>query len=69
MCRPFSYRGSDDEGIYTTEQAEIHGQRISVGLGHKRLSIIDLSRAGHQPMGNEDGSIWITFNGEMGNAY
>jgi len=67
MCRSFSYRGPDDEGIYTTEQDEIHGQRISVGLGHKRLSIIDLSRAGHQPMCNEDGSVWITYNGEIYN--
>ena len=37
-----------------------------VGLGHRRLSIIDLSR-GHQPLSNEDGSVWIVFNGEIYN--
>jgi len=36
-------------------------------LGHRRLSIIDLSSAGHQPMSNEDGTIWIVFNGEIYN--
>jgi asparagine synthase (glutamine-hydrolysing) len=38
-----------------------------VGLVHRRLSIIDLSPAGHQPMANEDGTIWIVFNGEIYN--
>ncbi|MEK7800001.1 MAG: asparagine synthase (glutamine-hydrolyzing), partial [Acidobacteriota bacterium] len=37
------------------------------GLGHRRLSIVDLSPAGRQPMANEDGTIWITFNGEIYN--
>src|SRR6058998_2004990 len=36
-------------------------------LGHRRLSIIDLSEAGRQPMTNEDGTLWITFNGEIYN--
>ena len=36
-------------------------------LGHRRLSIIDLSEAGHQPMSNEDDSIWLTFNGDIYN--
>jgi asparagine synthase (glutamine-hydrolysing) len=39
----------------------------SLGLGHRRLSIIDLSPAGHQPMGSSDGECWITFNGEIYN--
>jgi asparagine synthase (glutamine-hydrolysing) len=40
---------------------------MKIGLGHRRLSIIDLSSAGHQPMSNEDKTIWITFNGEIYN--
>jgi asparagine synthase (glutamine-hydrolysing) len=52
------HRGPDDAGLY------IDG---SVGLGHRRLSILDLSTAGHQPMSNEDGTIWLVFNGEIYN--
>jgi asparagine synthase (glutamine-hydrolysing) len=51
------HRGPDDDGIFVDK---------TVGLGQRRLSIIDLSN-GHQPMCNEDGSIWITFNGEIYN--
>lgn len=58
MTRTLSHRGPDGEGFY------INGP---VGLGHRRLSIIDLSDAGRQPMCNEDGSIWIIFNGEIYN--
>jgi asparagine synthase (glutamine-hydrolysing) len=36
-----------------------------VGLGHRRLAIVDLSPAGRQPMGNEDGSVQVTYNGEI----
>lgn len=61
MCWEMKHRGPDDEGIY------IHKQRFFVGLGHRRLSIIDLSSAGHQPMANEDKTIWIVFNGEIYN--
>jgi asparagine synthase (glutamine-hydrolysing) len=56
------HRGPDDEG----EMIDNGGQ-VSVGLGHKRLSIIDLSAAGRQPMANEDQTIWVTFNGEIYN--
>ena len=42
-------------------------QPVNLMLGHRRLSIIDLSPAGHQPMGNEDGSLWIVHNGEIYN--
>jgi asparagine synthase (glutamine-hydrolysing) len=51
------HRGPDDEGFYVSG---------SIGLGHRRLSIIDLE-AGHQPMTNEDGSVWVVFNGEIYN--
>jgi asparagine synthase (glutamine-hydrolysing) len=51
------HRGPDDEGLF------IAG---SVGLGHRRLSIIDLS-GGHQPMANGDETVWITYNGEVYN--
>jgi asparagine synthase (glutamine-hydrolysing) len=57
MCGAIAHRGPDDEGIYS---------RANVGLGMRRLSIIDLA-AGHQPMGNEDGTIWMVFNGEIYN--
>jgi asparagine synthase (glutamine-hydrolysing) len=52
-----THRGPDDDGIYVDEQ---------VGLGHRRLSIVDVA-AGHQPMTNEDGSLQITYNGEIYN--
>ena len=52
-----TYRGPDDEGIF------IDGP---VGLGHRRLSIVDVS-GGHQPMTNEDGTLRITYNGEIYN--
>ena len=54
------HRGPDDEGIWLAADGR-------VGLGHRRLSIIDLSPAGHQPMTNEDGNIWLTYNGEIYN--
>ena len=52
------HRGRDDSGIW-------HGGTCL--LGHNRLSIIDLSDAGHQPMGNEDGRIQVVLNGEIYN--
>jgi asparagine synthase (glutamine-hydrolysing) len=58
MCDKLIHRGPDDSGIY------VDG---NVGLGHRRLSIIDLSESGHQPMSSQDKSIWITFNGEIYN--
>src|SRR6185437_13789105 len=63
MAAVIAHRGPDDEGFY--EAVGRDGAR-RVGLAHRRLSIIDLS-TGHQPMGNEDGSVQIVFNGEMYN--
>jgi len=57
MCQTIIHRGPDDEGIYA---------KGGVGLGMRRLSIIDLS-GGHQPVHNEDQSVWIVFNGEIYN--
>ena len=51
-------RGPDDRGVYIDE---------AISLGHTRLSIIDLSDNGHQPMCNEDHTVWITYNGEIYN--
>ncbi len=58
MTTCISHRGPDDAGYYTD---------TGVSLGHRRLSIIDLSKLGHQPMFNEDKSVTIVFNGEIYN--
>jgi len=67
MCSSFAYRGPDDRGTYTNAGELGNGDQVHLGLGHQRLSIIDLSAAGHQPMSNEDGTLWLTFNGEIYN--
>ena len=58
MTENLHHRGPDDTGIWTEK---------NIGLGHKRLSIIDLSPAGHQPMSNQNDSLRIVFNGEIYN--
>ncbi len=60
MCKALQHGGPDDEGIYTDENA-------GLVLGHRRLSIIDLSNNGHQPMPDMGKRAWITFNGEIYN--
>jgi asparagine synthase (glutamine-hydrolysing) len=60
MAGSMAHRGPDYAGIYLSADRR-------AGLGFRRLAIIDLSPAGHQPMSNEDGSIWIVFNGEIYN--
>ena len=57
MAASIQHRGPDDDGYYVSGP---------IGLGFRRLSIIDLN-TGHQPLSNEDGSVWITFNGEIYN--
>ncbi|MBI3761489.1 MAG: asparagine synthase (glutamine-hydrolyzing), partial [Chloroflexi bacterium] len=68
------HRGPDDCGVWTStnsplpkgEGLGVRGRGVRpVTLVNTRLSIIDLSPAGHMPMGNEDGSVWIAYNGEM----
>ena len=57
MCGAIVHRGPDEEGVYIGD---------GVALGMRRLSIIDLE-GGHQPISNEDGTVWIVFNGEIYN--
>ncbi len=54
------HRGPDSGGVWVSNDKK-------VGLAHRRLSIIDLSESANQPMSNEDGSIWVVFNGEIYN--
>jgi asparagine synthase (glutamine-hydrolysing) len=58
MSKTMAYRGPDGEAVW------VEG---NIGLAHRRLAIIDLSSAASQPMCNEDGTVWITFNGEIYN--
>jgi asparagine synthase (glutamine-hydrolysing) len=58
MKSTIAHRGPDAHGSYVAE---------GISLGHQRLSIVDLSDSGRQPLTNEDGTIWITFNGEIYN--
>lgn len=58
MADSLGHRGPDDSGFWCADQA---------CLGHRRLSIIDLSPAGHQPMANENFTVWVTYNGEIYN--
>ncbi|MCX5842694.1 MAG: asparagine synthetase B, partial [Deltaproteobacteria bacterium] len=57
-----AHRGPDDSGVYLH-----HKGSVGCGLGHRRLSIIDLTEAGRQPMSNEDKTVWMVFNGEIYN--
>lgn len=58
MINALQHRGPDDSGLWSDHLC---------ALGHRRLAIIDLSQSGRQPLTNEDGTIWITFNGEIYN--
>ena len=63
MSAVIAHRGPDDMGVKILQRREIPW----IGLAHRRLSIIDLSSAGHQPMSNEDDSVWVAYNGEIFN--
>jgi asparagine synthase (glutamine-hydrolysing) len=58
MASTQRHRGPDDEGFH---------REAGIGLGFSRLAILDLTPAGHQPMSNEDGTMWLVFNGEIYN--
>ena len=60
MADSIAHRGPDDEGFYVSSDEKL-------GFGFRRLSIIDLSPTGHQPMTNEDKTVWAMFNGEIYN--
>jgi asparagine synthase (glutamine-hydrolysing) len=67
MMGSLAHRGPDDEGSFFNNVGTKGDSNAFVGLGHKRLSIIDLSPDGRQPLTNEDESIWLVFNGEIYN--
>lgn len=64
MSSALIHRGPDDGGVEIISRG---GDSPWIGLGNRRLAVIDLSPAGHQPMSNEDGTVWITYNGEIFN--
>jgi asparagine synthase (glutamine-hydrolysing) len=74
FLKQLEHRGPDDAGWLTLQRGRLyqgrevqHDMEAEVLLIHRRLSILDLSEAGHQPMSTPDGRYWITFNGEIYN--
>jgi asparagine synthase (glutamine-hydrolysing) len=75
MAKQMAYRGPDAEGIYLGDSRSMQWSdnpntapdKADIGLAHRRLSIIDLSPAGRQPMSNEEQTVWISYNGEVYN--
>jgi asparagine synthase (glutamine-hydrolysing) len=65
MLKAVEHRGRDDEGVWTSPAINGEGQRVT--FGHRRLSIIDTSSAGHQPMLSHDGRLVVILNGEIYN--
>ena len=59
QARAQRHRGPDDADVWCEGPA---------ALGHRRLAVVDLSPTGHQPLANEDGTVWVSFNGELYNA-
>ncbi|HSN73216.1 MAG TPA: hypothetical protein VLT59_17000, partial [Steroidobacteraceae bacterium] len=61
MLSQVAHRGPDDQGLYVSPDRRC-------ALAHARLSVVDLSASGHQPMSNEDATVWIVCNGEIYNS-
>jgi asparagine synthase (glutamine-hydrolysing) len=66
--RAMGHRGPDDEGLEVVAAAEVTGG-LTAAFGHRRLSILDLSSAGHQPMRDAASGNWIAYNGEVFNFH
>jgi len=62
MIQAQAHRGPDDEGMYTATAGP-----VQLAMGSRRLAVLDLSASGHQPMTNEDGTVWVVCNGELYN--
>src|SRR5688500_10445890 len=62
MSDTITHRGPDDDGLWLSDSCD-------VGLGHRRLAIVDLTEGGHQPMASHDGRHIIIFNGEIFNHH
>jgi len=67
MTATLRHRGPDDKGHVLWDGARLDAAAGNFGLGHQRLSILDLSPAGRQPMSDESGELWVVFNGEIYN--
>ena len=69
MLDTIAHRGPDDAGIVAidTDTNQVKEDQSNLLFGHRRLSILDLSSLGHQPMQTKDQKIWITYNGEIFN--
>src|SRR6266545_1311260 len=65
MLKAIEHRGRDDEGVWTSGPIHADGSRVC--FGHRRLSIIDTTSAGHQPMLSHDGRLVVILNGEIYN--
>src|SRR5882724_3344886 len=65
MLKAIEHRGRDDEGVWTSPPINDTGRQAC--FGHRRLSIIDTSSAGHQPMLSDDGNLVVILNGEIYN--
>ncbi len=66
MCHALRHRGPDDEGIVDVGSNSRTDRKASVVFGNRRLSVIDID-GGHQPISNEDGTVWTVLNGEIYN--